>query len=178
MMSEINTNSALTGEPFTHCSMCETPLDQQLYFVEKAYEQNPEDGQHFVLFEYALCQNCKQQSLMQISKESMEKIQEFMQEHSSDLQSTWQQMQSSGLDSCAFTGTPLEEMKEFHMVAAIENGRYRMKPMIIGPHTMQQYQDLLSDHTQQFFDDFFDNFIDIPPSLKKILESGYKPVFL
>ncbi|MDO5510275.1 MAG: hypothetical protein Q4F57_06235 [Weeksellaceae bacterium] len=177
-MSSINTHSEHTGKAFEHCSMCEELLEQKLYFVEKAYEQNPETLEHFVLFEYALCQNCKQQSLSQISKESMNRIREFMDAQQEELAHSWQLMENSGLEHCAFTGTPLQEMKEFHLVAAIENGRYRMKPMIVGPHTIQKYQDLLSDHTQQFFDDFFNDFVDIPPALAKILEEGYKPVFL
>ena len=165
-----------TGEPFKECSVCNAELLEKLYFVEKAYHRNLGDNQHSVIFEYAICENCKRDMLQQVSRESMMRMQGFMLEHREELD---EMMQVEGnLQQCSFTGKNLSDMDEYHLVAVVKNGNTEMPPIIFGNQIMETYQNLLSEKTKEFFDDFYDDFIDIPPELARILDKDFKPVLL
>ena len=165
-----------TGKPFENCSVCGEAFKDQLHFVEKAYHRNLGDDAHSVIFEYAICENCKREMLREVSQESMMRMQQFMMEHQEELD----EMRNAAFDlnECSFTGQKLNEMDEFHVVAVIRNGKTEMSPIVFGLHIMEVYQNLLSEKTKEFFDDFYDDFIDIPPELAKILDRDIKPVML
>lgn len=168
-------NSEKTGKPFSECSVCGSTLSG-LHFIEKAYHRNLGDEEHSVIFEYAICQSCKQNMLQEVSRESMMRMQAFMMEHQEDLEEMMEAEED--LQHCTFTGQSLQEMDEYHVVAVIKNGQTEMPPMIFGTHIMEVYQNLLSEKTKEFFDGFYDDFIDIPPELARILDRDFKPVIL
>lgn len=168
--------SEKTGKPFEHCSVCDTELNNKLHFVEKAYHRNLGDDAHSVIFEYAICESCKRNMLKEVSVESMARMQAFMMEHQAELDEIMHT--EFDLTHCSFTQQPLTEMDEYHVVAVIRNGVAEMSPMIFGTHIMEVYQELLSEKTKGFFDDFYDDFIDIPPELAKILDKDVKPVLI
>lgn len=165
-----------TGEPFANCSVCNHTLENKLHFVEKAYHRNLGDHQHSVIFEYAICEKCKRDMLRQVSQESMMKMQVFMYENQAKINDVLDS--ELDLNQCSFTQKPLADMDEYHVVAVIKNGQIEMHPMIFGTDIMEQYQELLSEETKGFFDDFYHSFIDIPPELAKILDKDIKPVLL
>lgn len=168
--------SEKTGKAFEHCSVCSAELNDQLHFIEKAYHRNLGDDAHSVIFEYAICESCKRKMLREVSQESMLKMQVFMMEHQEDLD---EMMQTEfDLNQCSFTQQSLSDMNEFHVVAVIRNGKPEMSPIVFGAQIMEVYQDLLSEKTKGFFDDFYDDFIDIPPELAKILDKDVKPVLI
>lgn len=168
--------SEKTAEPFTNCSVCNTELLDKLYFVEKAYHRNLGDENHSVIFEYAICENCKRNMLREVSQESMLKMQTFMYEHQAKINDVFET--EFDLTKCSFTNKRLSDMDEYHVVAVIKNGETKIHPMIFGTEVMEQYQELLSEKTKGFFNDFYDSFIDIPPELAKVLDKDIKPVLL
>ncbi|MXV39194.1 hypothetical protein GO491_10975 [Flavobacteriaceae bacterium Ap0902] len=168
--------SETTHKAFEKCSVCGEDLQGQLYFLEKAYHRNLGDDQHSVIFEYAICEVCKRDMVQHVSKESMQRMQVFMMEHQAEVQGMM--AHDMGLEQCTFTGKPLEETEEYHVVAVIRDGELQMTPVIFGDEVMRTYQELLSEETKGFFDDFYDKFIDIPPALAKILGKKVKPVLL
>ena len=169
-------NSEKTGKPFQTCSVCGGSVEHLMHFIEKAYHRNLGDDEHTVIFEYAVCAPCKQQMLQEVSQESMIRMQRFMLEHQQELDEIMQT--EFDLEHCSFTGQTLSEMDEYHIVAVVENGELKMSPMVFGMQIMQVYQDLLSEKTKEFFDGFYDDFIDIPPELARILDRDFKPVML
>ncbi|MGI9525760.1 MAG: hypothetical protein ACR2MS_01475 [Weeksellaceae bacterium] len=168
--------SETTSEAFAQCSVCNDSLKDKLYFLEKAYHRNLADEHHSVIFEYAICENCKRDMMQHISKESMQKMQGFMMEHQREVDDMMQH--DVDLEHCTFTGKSLAETQEYHLVAVIRNNEVQMSPVIFGDEIMEQYQSLLSEETKGFFEDFYDNFIDIPPALAKILGKKMKPVLI
>ncbi|MDO5655238.1 MAG: hypothetical protein Q4G27_03765 [Flavobacteriaceae bacterium] len=168
--------SEKTGKPFTHCSICDSDLHGKLHFIEKAYHRNLGDHNHSVIFEYAICENCKRGMLQQVSAESLARMQAFMLEHQDEIDEMMHT--TTDLEYCSFTGNSLDEMDEYHIVAVVQGDSTPMPPMIFGAAIMEVYQNLLSEKTKEFFDDFYDDFIDIPPELARILDKDFKPVFL
>lgn len=169
-------HSDATGEAFQECSMCKQKLENQLYFIEKAYHRNLGDSSHTVIFEYAICEGCKREMMKKISQESLMKMQNFMSEHQNEMQ---EMMNIPGdMDHCSFSQRPIEELDEYHVIAAVLNGEPQFQPMVFGPEFLESYQELLSEKTKEAFDDFNDNFIDIPPELKRIWDKDVKPVLI
>lgn len=169
-------HSDATGELFHNCSVCDKNLEDKLYFVEKAYHRNLGDREHTAIFEYAICEACKRQMMKKVSRESLFKMQSFMEQHHEDMEEIMQI--ESDLEHCSFTQQPLEELDEYHVIAVIKNGETQMPPLVFGPKMLESYQELLSEETKGFFDDFNDEYIDIPPELKRIFNKDIKPVML
>lgn len=168
--------SETTSQPFDKCSVCDTDLENKLYFLEKAYHRNLGDNNHTVIFEYAICESCKRDMVQHISKKSMQKMQEFMMNHEQNVQDFMNH--SIDLEHCTFTGKSIQDSEEYHVVAVVKNNELQMSPVIFGDKIMEEYQSLLSDETKGFFEDFYDNFIDVPPAIAKILGKDVKPVIL
>lgn len=168
--------SDATGQAFHHCSMCKNSLENQLHFIEKAYHRNLGDSAHTVIFEYAICETCKREMMKKISQESLLKMQNFMEEHQNEMQELMNFPKD--LNHCSFSQRPIEEMDEYHVIAAVQNGIPQFQPMVFGPEFLESYQELLSEKTKEAFDDFNDNFIDIPPELKRILDKDLKPILI
>lgn len=168
--------SDATGEAFHHCSVCAQDLENQLYFIEKAYHRNLGDQFHTTIFEYAICESCKRDMMKKVSQESLMKMQSFMEEHQNEMQEMMHLPKD--LEHCSFSHKPVEEMDEYHVIAAVRNGETQFPPVVFGPEMLESYQELLSEKTKEAFDDFNDDFIDIPPELQRILNKDVKPVLI
>lgn len=166
--------SEVTEKPFETCNVCGKELNNRLYFVEKAYQRNKENGKFFVVFEFAICSDCRMDMLKGISEESLLRMQNYMKEYTPDIEDISREID---FDSCTFTKEPLQNYDEYHMVATIHNEKYYVPPIIMGGKVMEEYQELLSDKTKGFYDDFYNDFVDIPPALAKILKDT-KPVLI
>ncbi len=173
--------SEASQKEFTHCNVCETSLENNSYIVEKAFQQNPETGKHFVIFEYAMCFHCKTNMMKELSKESFQNIKRLAEE----FQEKGQIQDLLNADyfnpnKCSVTGKKVDEMESYHTVCVVQsNGaENHITPLLYGIEIIEAYADVLSNETQDFFDDFYDQFIDIPPALAKILNSDIKTVIL
>ncbi|MBV7441692.1 hypothetical protein KRX57_09685 [Weeksellaceae bacterium TAE3-ERU29] len=165
----------VTEQPFETCNVCGNSLQDQLYFVEKAYQKNKENGQFFVVFEFAICSNCRMDMLKGISNQSLTKMQMYMHDYTPEIENPEREID---FNTCTFTKEPLQNYDEYHMVATISKDKYYIPPVIMGGKIMEEYQELLSDKTKGFYDDFYNDFVDIPPALAKILKADKKPVFI
>lgn len=168
--------SERTQQAFESCSVCDEALENKLHFVEKAYQQNPETQKHFVLFEYAICESCKRNMMRKISQESMQNIQQFMLQMQSDNEFMITEEITVDLTQCSFTQKPVSELEEYHLVGVFKNGKLQWQPFLFGTEMMEAYAEILSQKTKEAFDDFYNDFVDIPPALAKILDKDFSPV--
>lgn len=165
--------SESTGKPFTHCNVCDKSLDDGVYFIEKAYQRNLSDYNHFVVFEIAICMQCRANMAQNISKESMQKMQNYMKSYEGEMLNTDREI---SLDQCSFTQRPVKFFEEYHVLATIEKDNYIIPPIVMGGDIMKEYQEILSEETKGFFRDFYNDFIGVPPSLAKLLNKDITPV--
>lgn len=178
-------HSAETQKPPTECSVCGNDFGHKHYFIEKAY-QKTYDNQNFELsFEYAICERCKKDMMQSISKESMEKIQEYAMQIGAPMNLKDSTREKIDLDfmlnHCIATGKSIEELKEYHLVGIFKEGKLVQLPMLYGEDFIEEYSELLSEETKGFFDDFFNHITVLPPSLAKLLEDekpSKRPVFI
>jgi len=176
--------SSETHQPFTECSACGNSFGNNHFFIEKAFEKTHDLTQHELTFEYAICERCKKDMMQSISKESMQNIQNFIQnmggmpklKDSDEMEIDLDYM----LKHCFSTGKPIEELNEYHLVGIFKNGKLVQLPMLYGPSFIQQYSEILSEETKEFFDDFFDHITILPPTFAKLLEDekSKRPVFI
>lgn len=176
--------SSETQLPFDECSSCGNSFGEEYFFIEKAFQRTYDLSQHELTFEYAICQRCKTDMMQSISKESMQNIQQFaqsmgvniQQKNASEVEIDTKYM----LQHCISTGENKENLKEYHLVGIFKQGKLVQLPMLYGPMFIEQYTELLSEETQDFFDDFFNHITILPPALAKILdeEKSKRPVFI
>lgn len=170
--------SEKTGKAFTHCSVCDAPLGNSLYAIEKAFQKYPGTTEDFVVFEYAICGECKNDMIKDISKESMYRIQEY----AMSMEMPEIEVGENGkpdifyyLSNCIASGKPISELNEYHLMGVFRNGKLLQIPIVYGESVIEEYSELLSEKTKGFFEDFFDKITDLPPTLALILKSDEKP---
>lgn len=166
--------SSETRQPHTECSICGNLLNKGIYFIEKAYQKSYDKKSFVLTFEYAICENCKKNMMLSISKESFRNIEKFARgmgdlfdfgNVDSDELST-----DYFLTHCMATGKPVEELEEYHLLGIFNGDKMMQFPILYGESFIEEYSELLSDETKGFFDDLFNDITIIPPALAKILE--------
>lgn len=165
-------HSSETGEPYRECSICGTGLEG-MYFIEKAFQRTHDKTEFKAVFEYALCEDCKNGMMVNISKESMKNIQNFAMEMDDALfqnRDDFDPRMDYMLSHCLATGKSIDELDEYHLIGIFENDKIIQLPMVYGESFIEEYSELLSDETKGFFDDFFNHITIIPPALAKLLE--------
>lgn len=170
-------------EPFHQCSVCSTPIDGKTFIVEKAYKKNYIDNELVTVFELVVCDDCRLQMNSDISKESKANIQKFVTEKTDFIEdhleeATEQLKNYHQQPRCMITGKLIEDCNEFQVVLIHQNHFYPKIPMFISDEAIELYQELLSNHTKGFFDDFMDNLNDVPPGIEDLLNPKQKPVLL
>lgn len=163
-----------TNQPFSHCTKCELILENEMYYIEKAYRRNLGDNNHFVIFEYAICVNCKKEMLQHISKESLQNMQNFMTENRQQISEF--EYKEADFEHCSFTGKNIADLDEYQVVAVVKEGETLLMPVIFGSDILEEYQEILSEETKGFFDGFYHDFVDIPPALAKLLDG--RPIII
>ena len=74
------------------------------------------------------------------------------------------------IERCYVTEDPISEMKEYQINAYCFNDKQLSSGMVFGESFLKDYEKCLSDETLEFLDDFFNSVVDLPPSLKSLLE--------
>lgn len=166
------------------CSVCGNKFGDKMYFIEKAFQRSHDRTEYHTTFEYAICEDCKNDMMQSISKESMKNIQEYalqLGEKKEDVAFLNEEINlNHQLTHCIASGKSIEELDEYHLVGVFKNNRLIHPPMVYGETFIEEYTELLSEETKGFFDDFFDSITVLPPSLAKILEDEKpkRPVFI
>ena len=155
-----------------------------MYFIEKAYQRTHDKTEFALTFEYAICEDCKKDMMVSISKESFQNIQRFAMEMGdvfdfgnidSDEISTDYLM-----THCMATGKSIDELNEYHLLGIFSGDKMMQFPILYGDSFIEEYSELLSEETKGFFDDLFNDITIIPPALAKILddEKPKRPVLI
>ncbi len=149
-------HSAFCEGPFKACVSCGADLTgpQALYQLQKTWKNGE------VVFELAVCAQCASQAAKDFSRESFERIQEFLEER---------YRPAFDLDHCHFCRRRLdgEEPAEYE-AGAFCRGAFLLRPVVvICTKCSEQSQENLSEQTRKAWGDFVDrNLPGVPYSLE------------
>ncbi|HBE69224.1 MAG TPA: hypothetical protein DDW52_13835 [Planctomycetaceae bacterium] len=139
--------------PFTKCIQCERPLDDSLYFIERAFH-----GSEPIL-EMAICEACREKICEELSAESMERIRVY-QEERLDVQLRIERLaeaeqsdpddMSPWLSECVFTKKPRSECSRYQIMAACYGNELLadVMPMLVSDDAIEEMQRLMSKQTR------------------------------
>lgn len=164
-------------EQFQHCSVCQASIVDENFVVEKAYKKDYLKNDWVTVFELAVCDACRLQMNRDISTESKQNIQQFLQdktqiiqENKSEAIEKLKQMQEA--NQCFLTGKSIDDCEEFQVVLLHSPSMNTPSmPLFISDEAIEMYQALLSDHTKGFFDDFMDNLNGLPPEIEELFRT-------
>jgi len=172
-------HSFLEEGPFTKCTVCEAPLDEDgtQYLIHKAFHREE------VIFEYALCLPCRARMQEELSAESIERINAYMDQY--DMEARSEEMLvdrgpdvSAWLSNCLITGRPVSEADEHHIYAFCDGPDlvFSGLPLAIIGDVNEELNELLSQKTRDRLDGFVDEQFGLPPELKQPIKDS--PVFV
>jgi len=170
------------ADNFTHCIICDKfLLDQKVeYVIEKAVRRYKSFDTQDVIFEYAMCLACAENMKNELSRDSLERIQQFMMHHSKLLEQNQQLLNENNwnindwIGRCAVTGQPIEEQEEYQLYAHCRGNQivFSGMPYMIGGTAMDQITGLLSQKTLDELNRFVDDNFGIPPELKQPIKDN------
>ena len=151
--------------PFQNCSLCGAELleSKSLYHIEKAFKQSE------VLFECAICSDCREVISRELSENSLKLITNYLGEHV-DPAERYETLIEEHLDSpeawiehCMVKRTPVNDTKEYQICGEFVGDKihYSVFPYAIGDEAIEELTQLLSDQTRGALDDFSRKLFDI-----------------
>ena len=172
-------HSFLEEGPFAKCTVCGADLaaDGTQYLIHKAFHREE------VIFEYALCLPCRARMQEELSAESIERINAYMEQY--DMEARSEEMLadrgsdvSAWLSNCLITGRPVDEADEHHIYAFCDGPDlvFSGLPLAIIGDVNEELNELLSQKTRDRLDGFVDEQFGLPPELKKPIKGS--PVFV
>lgn len=157
---------------FTHCTACNSYLleDGNSYFIEKAVKGKE------VIFEYAMCANCRDTMTDEISFESMMALGEYflsntnMEERQNELMNSFDNSIKDWVSKCLFTQQPRNECESYQLCAECEgkNLIVSFSPFMISSSAAEEIQQLISKETRKSFDKFTREVLNLPTDFKDI----------
>lgn len=166
-------------EHFKRCSICNGKLeDVSLYVIEKNFHRISTNTDFDPIHEHAVCIHCTQMMNQEVSEESMAAMRTFMHKHGTELLQNMDSFKASENPDlnlwkqyCSFTRESISNEKEFTISAMIQNGKMINDniPIITSGKFVQSMYDILSKSTKEYFDGFKDEFFDLPPDIKDIV---------
>lgn len=174
-----------SDQPFSNCINCQSNLldENTEYVIEKAIRQYREYQTYDVVFEYAMCMSCAQLMRRELSRESLEQVEQFM--HKSNLLKSRQTLINQNdwnidhwLSHCAVSGLAMESQEEYQLFAHCRGGQlvFSAMPYMISGIVAEAMSELLSAKTRDELNRFVDDNFGIPPELKKPITD--KPILL
>lgn len=163
-----------TKKPHLQCKVCGIDLHAvHNYGIQKVYKNYPNQTEPQVLFDFALCMPCMENAKAELSLESRERIDLFMQEKMTYLA-------YSGLKpsdryqnhQCTLSGQDLTETDNYQIIAICEGGKLVDSPIYISDVILDKIQELLSAKSKDELDRFTENNLDWPPELKSLIKQG------
>jgi len=163
-------HSFLEDGPFRHCTICNRDLlqDNTVYLIEKAYK-----GQE-VIFEYAMCMDCREELVEDLSKQSLKLIQHYFEERLDDdtlnrsLEGIDPNQPESWIKKCALTGRSIKEIQEYQICTICE-GKHLLPghgPLLISGQAIEEISKLLSKKTRDRMDGFTEDYLGLPPGVR------------
>ena len=145
------------GTPFKACTMCSTVLiDSDInYFVEKYYRN------HNVVFEYAICEQCKNSMSDEISDKSMFAMNKYFMENVDIMNrilllETFDNSIVPWLKNCIFTNRERSECGEYQLAAQCCGDQLIISvlPFMVSIQATEEIQSIISKKTKENFDKF------------------------
>ena len=172
-------HSFMEEGPFAKCTLCDGMLleDGTAYLIHKAFHREE------VIFEYALCLPCRARMQEELSAESIERINAYMEEY--DIEARSEKILadrgpdvSAWLSHCLITGRPVAAADEYHIYALCDGPDlvFSGLPLAIIGDVNEELSGLLSQKTRDRLDGFVDEQFGLPPELKKPIKDS--PVFV
>ena len=168
-------HSFLEEGPFTKCTVCEAPLseDGTQYLIHKAFHREE------VIFEYAICLPCRARMQEELSAESIERINAYMDQYNMEARSE-EMMANRGpdvsawLSKCLITGRPVAEADEHHIYAFCDGPDlvFSGLPLAVIGDVNEKLNELLSQKTRDRLDGFVDEQFGLPPELKQPIKDS------
>lgn len=167
------------GKPFENCQACGKYLldDSTTYVVEKALKNYEGYDFYSTIFEYAICLPCHMEIQKGMSQESLMNLQRY---YGGIIEKKGNQpivinLNDFNLDDwlskCFFTDDPVDEMKEYQVVAQFKGDKMimNMPPMIVGEAAMEEMSHLLSDKTIDEMNGFRKQFLGPDPEIEELI---------
>lgn len=166
-----------TNQPFTTCMMCNSPLADTQYVVEKAFRNFKSLGTQEIIFEYATCLSCASKMHMELSEESRARVQNYLINNVKNDSITSANIKD-GLNRCAVKQTSLNEAEEYSIYALCNGNEMVLGnfPYALSGEAQDEIMQLLSAKSLELLDDFIGNHFMGPPEVKEILRK--RPVFI
>ena len=174
------------GKPFQKCTFCSQDLVNSgaPYMIEKSYKRVPQEEKALTVFEYAICMSCNIEKMNAMSKESVAKIQAYMQENILMLEEVMEDERQKSFEektsNCVVTRKSIDELEEFNMVGQFVGDKMILRefPVVISAEIGEEIQGLLSAQTRDELDNFMDTVNGVPPELKELFKSTRRPVLV
>ncbi|MGB3467177.1 MAG: hypothetical protein WBA74_17985 [Cyclobacteriaceae bacterium] len=162
-----------TGKPFERCSDCNRDLlrDDVEYSVSKVMRQYEGFDARDVLVEFAVCTDCAENLLEEISDESME----VMLAYQLKVMLNWEEDFDMAMSKCIFSGKPKAQMLSYNKVGFFKGGKLSDEnlPYLIDSAELDKVNDELSQSTRDGFDDYYQNLIGpLPDWVKESMPGG------
>jgi len=164
--------SSFNNAPFCECSICKSNLlkEDSHYFIEKIFQDNK------VVFEYALCEICRDSMGGEISFDSMMNLTEYFMTHGNLAERNQELMQSFDnsiklwINKCVFTDLKREECSSYQICADCcgKNLIVSHLPLMVSSKATEEINSILSKETKENFDRFKNEVLNPPVNLKNI----------
>lgn len=154
------------------------------YFIEKAIRRYPNNSTD-TIFEYAICIECSMKVRDTLSKESMQRMDEFF-SNKLDLMARWDSFNdkqnyniNDWVNNCIVTGKSVDELDEYQIYAHCESNYmlFSLMPYIISIEVIEEAHGLLSEKTKEELDNFMDKYLGPDPFVKNLLKD-HRPIFI
>ena len=158
---------------FTHCIECERDLlkGDCDYVIEKAFRNYQGFKAQDVIFDYAICMDCAMEIQKRMSKESMAKIQEYMQKQMMERQQELSNRDLSNVEElyskCMFTDVDKGSCEEYQVFAFCRGDQMnlQMPPYMVSGPILDEISELLSDETRDELNGFFNKHFSPAPGM-------------
>ncbi|MBN2890747.1 MAG: hypothetical protein JXL97_02680 [Bacteroidales bacterium] len=162
----------------SYCSICGAELFDDGFMVEKAFVKNEKLMKPELIFEIHVCFKCIRSLNEEMSKESIEKIEQFRKErflndYYEKLLENEEYKISKWLKYCTITHNKIKDCSEFNIVGFFVQDAmfYKPFPMAVSFEGMMEVEEIYSKKTKDVIDDFFDS---LPPDIRKIVKDQGK----
>ncbi len=158
---------------FQRCCLCERQLLVETESVEPYLIERIFRGSEPIV-EYAMCFRCKVCQQEQISKKSLQRLQQLWDERvDQNERAAWlvggylkgEFTVDKWTDHCVLSGTPLSKCKDYQVVALAFGHELMLSylPVMISDVAIEEIQELLSEKTKGWMDDFISDQFGMPP---------------
>lgn len=157
-----------TGSLFARCALCSSDLLQEgsNYVIEKAMAQGE------VIFEHAICLDCRDKMYDELSLKSRQLIENYFSEHVDISQRCHKMMENHGmnpdkwLDHCLVKGTAVSTLDEYQMYGYCVDSDlvFNEAPYVLSSQVIEDLLELISPETRGVIDEYSERLfgIDLP----------------